>query len=119
MRKFPRLILFIGVLLLLAGCDYIPSGYIPIDDIHQSPGRYEGKEIKVKGKVTNISKLPFLKTKNYTLRDETGEITVFTEDTLPPMDETIAIKATVKAMAIIDDQTVGLRLEEVKKLPTL
>lgn len=117
MQLFRRVIIFSVALILLAGCDYMPFGYTPIGEINRSPGRYEGKESRVKGTVTGLSKLPFFETKNYTLRDETGEITVFTESTLPAMDETVAIKATVKTTAILGEQSFGLRLEEIKKLP--
>lgn len=109
--------LFIGALVLLAGCDYMPFGYTPIGEINRSPGRYEGKEIRVRGSVSDLSKLPFFDTKTYTLRDETGEITVFTESTLPAMGEMVGIKVAVKTMAIVDEQSFGLRLEEIKKLP--
>lgn len=118
MQLFKKTTLFIGALVLLAGCDYMPFGYTPIGEINRSPGRYEGKEIKVRGTVKDLSKLPFIDTKIYTLLDETGEITVFTKNTLPAMGETIAIKAAVKTTAIVDEQSFGLRLEEIKKLPT-
>ncbi|ALC18181.1 hypothetical protein DSOUD_3465 [Desulfuromonas soudanensis] len=95
----------------------MPFGYTPIGEINRSPGRFEGKEIRVRGTVTNLNKLPFLEIKIYTLRDETGEIAVFTESTLPAMGETIVIKAAVKTTAIVGDQSYGLRLEETKKLP--
>lgn len=117
MQLFGRAIIFSIVLILLAGCDYMPFGYTPIGEISLSPGRYEGTEIKVKGTVTDLSKLPFIESKNYTLRDETGEITVITESALPAMDETVAIKATVKTTAILGEKSFGLRLEEIEKLP--
>lgn len=117
MRNLLRVIVFIGFAMLLAGCDYMPFGYIPIAEINRNPGRYEGEEIKVKGTVTDLNKLPFFETKNYTLRDKAGEIIVFTEGTLPGMGETVAIRATVKTTAIIGEQSFGLRLEERKRLP--
>ena len=117
MQLLRRGIILIGVLILLAGCDYMPFGYTSIGEINRNPGRYEGKEVKVKGKVINISKLPFLETKIYMIRDETGEINVFTERNLPAMGETIAIRATVKTTAIFGEQSFGLRLQEKKKLP--
>lgn len=95
----------------------MPFGYTPVREINRSPGRYEEQEIIVKETVTGLSKLPFFEIKNYTLRDETGEIIVFTESTLPAMDETIAIRVTVKTAAILDEQSFGLRLKEIKRLP--
>jgi hypothetical protein len=117
MQTSRQLIIIIGILFLIAGCDYMPFGYTPIGEINRSPGRFEGKEIRVRGTVTNLNKLPFLEIKIYTLRDETGEITVFTESTLPAMGETIGVKVAVKTTAIVGEQSYGLRLEEIKKLP--
>jgi predicted glycosyl hydrolase (DUF1957 family) len=41
-----------------------------------------------------------------------------TEGTLPALNKQAAIKAQVKTMAIINEQSFGLRLIEVEKLPT-
>jgi hypothetical protein len=123
MRSYRKAILFAAVFplifLTVAGCDYLPFGYTPIGDINQNPGRYEGREVRVRGEVTSISKLPFLELKSYTMMDDSGEITVLTEGALPAMGDTVAIKADVKTTAIIDRESFGLRLEEIKKLPTL
>jgi predicted glycosyl hydrolase (DUF1957 family) len=56
--------------------------------------------------------------KSYILRDDSGEILVLTEGTLPALNKQAAIKAQVKTMAIINEQSFGLRLIEVEKLPT-
>ena len=105
------------IFLLLAGCDYLPVGFTPIGDIVKNPGSFEAKTIKVKGEVTEVLKLPMLEYKSYVLRDDSGEILVMTAESLPPLHEKLAIKAQVKTMAIINDQSIGLRLIEVKKLP--
>ncbi len=92
-------------------------GYTPIGEIVSSPGRFDGREIKVRGEVTQITKLPLIELKSYTLRDDSGEILVLTEETLPPLHEGAAIRAQVKTMAIIDGQSFGLRLIEIERLP--
>jgi len=104
-------------LLLLAGCDYLPFGYTPIGEILESPGRFEGEPVKVRGEVVEITKLPLIESKSYLLRDDTGTILVVTEGSLPALNKTVAVKAQVKTMAIIDKQSFGLRLVEVKRLP--
>ncbi|MEJ2698990.1 MAG: hypothetical protein P8Z70_04930 [Desulfuromonadales bacterium] len=115
----PRRILAVAaLLLLLGGCDYLPFNYTPIGDIIHHPGRFEGEQVKVRGKVTEITKLPFLEVMTYTLDDGSGKILVLTDDNLPPMDKTVAIKAKVLTMAIVDHQAIGLRLKELKRLPT-
>ncbi len=104
------------ILLLLAGCDYLPVGFTPIGEIVQNPGSFEGKTIKVKGEVTEVVKLPMFEYKSYVLRDDRGEILVMTTGTLPPLHKKTAIKAQVKTMAIINNQSIGLRLIEVARL---
>ena len=39
---------------MLAGCDYLPFGYTPIKDIVAAPANFDGKEVKLKGKVKEI-----------------------------------------------------------------
>lgn len=118
MRRRIALIFSFWLLLLLAGCDYLPFGFTPIGEIVQSPGSFEGKTIKVKGEVLEVTKIPLIEFKSYTLRDDSGEILVLTEGTLPTLNKKAAIKAQVKTMAIINEQSIGLRLIEVEKLPT-
>ncbi|MEZ4601236.1 MAG: hypothetical protein R2940_15710 [Syntrophotaleaceae bacterium] len=107
-----------SLLFLLAGCDYLPFGFTPIGEIVRNPGSFEGKTIKVRGEVTDVTQIPFLELKGYVLRDDSGEILVFTMETLPPLHEKTAIKAQVKTMAIINQQSFGLRLVEIERLPT-
>jgi hypothetical protein len=118
MRGRTGFIFCLLLLLLLDGCDYLPFGFTPIGEIVQSPGSFEGKTLKVKGEVTEVTKIPLLALKSYTLRDDSGEILVLTEGALPALNKQTAIKAQVKTMAIINEQSFGLRLIEVEKLPT-
>lgn len=103
--------------LALAGCDYLPFGYTPIKEIIAAPVQFEGKEVKLKGRAANITKLPILEIKIYTLQDGTGEIAVVTQGTLPAVNDSVALRGTVKSAAIIGGQSLGLRVEEVKRLP--
>ena len=48
--------------LLLAGCDYLPFGYTPLKEIVAAPAQFEGREVKVKGRVRDVIKLPILVT---------------------------------------------------------
>jgi len=115
--RIRRFFLFsLCLLFLLAACDYLPFGFTPIGDILQNPGSFEGKTIKVKGEVTEVIQLPMFEYKSFTLRDDSGEILVMTAGPLPPLHQKTAIKAQVKTMAIINEQSIGLRLIEVKRL---
>lgn len=103
-----------GVLTLTA-CDYLPFGYTPIKDIVAAPANFEGKEVKLKGRVKEAIKLPILG-KAFTLQGNGAEITVMTEGTLPSVNAEVALKGTVKSAVIIGGQSLGLRVEESKRL---
>ncbi len=107
--------LALGAAISLAGCDYLPFGYTPIKDILAAPANFEGKEVKVNGKVKDPIKLPILG-KAFVLHDAGGEITVMTEGNLPAANSEVALKGTVKSAAIIGGQSLGLRVEEIKRL---
>jgi hypothetical protein len=101
--------------LSLAGCDYLPWGYTHVKDIVAAPGKFEGTEVKLKGRVRSTHWV--LGIKAYTLREETGEITVVTDGTLPEQNEEVRLKGVVRTTAIIGGGwTVGLRVEEMKRL---
>jgi hypothetical protein len=101
--------------LLLAGCDYLPFGHTQVKDITAAPANFEGREVRLKGKVVSIVKLMGLKA--YTLQDATGEISVLTEGELPHSGATVALRGTVKSAVIIGGQSLGLRVEESRRLP--
>lgn len=97
---------------MLAGCDYF--GFTPIQDIVAAPAQFEGKEVKIKGRVTKAAKI--LALSGYNLRDETGEITVITYTRAPAENEEVAIKGKVKSAIILGGSAVGLRVEETQRL---
>ena len=105
----------IATVLWLAGCDALPVGVTPIRDITAAPTSFEGKAVKLKGKVTGITKLPLIDMKSYILRDDTGEITVTTQGALPAVNDGVGVRGTVKSTAIIGGQSLGLRVEESKR----
>lgn len=111
-----RALAFIMILLTLSGCDYLPFGYTPISEIVLHPAQFEGKEIKVKGKVSNVLKIPFVEIKLYTVKDEGGELTVITEGSLPATNQDIAIRAVVDNTMIIGGESLGLKLREIRRL---
>lgn len=108
--------LSVACAVVLAGCDYLPFGYTPIKEIIAAPASFEGKEVKVKGKVRDVIKLPILDLKAYTLYDEGGEIAVTTHGALPAANAEVALKGTVKSAVIVGGQSLGLRVEETKRL---
>ena len=106
----------IAAAMLLAGCDYLPFGYTPIKDIVAAPANFEGKEVKLKGKVKDISRLPIVELKSFVLQDDTGEISVHTQGDLPAVDDKMVLRGTVTSPAIIGGQALGLHVRETKRL---
>jgi hypothetical protein len=100
---------------VLAGCDYLPFGYTTIKEIAAAPGTFEGKEVKIKGRVVTAIKLPILG-QSFTVRDESGEIVVMTNGALPQEKAEVALTGIVKSAAIVGGQSIGLRIEETKRL---
>lgn len=100
---------------MLLGCSYLGVGITDIGDIVGNPSRFEGTEVRVKGKVVDVNKVPIIDLRLYTLRDATGEITVIAGDTLPALNSTAVVKAKVETTAIVQGQALGLRLTEIEK----
>ena len=103
-------------LLALSGCDYLPFGFTPVKEIVTSPAQFEGKEVRVKGKVKDIVKVPLVDLKLYVLDDGSGEVTVVTGENLPAVNETVSLKGVVESMAIMGGESIGLRIKETRRL---
>ena len=101
----------------VAGCDYLPFGYTSIREITTAPANFEGKEVKLKGEVKDLTKVPLLDLKSFVLQDGTGEIAVTTRGALPAMNAKVALTGTVASTAIIGGQSLGLHIREIKRLP--
>ena len=114
MKKWMALLLLVPV---VSACDYLPFGYTEIGRIRRQPAAFEGREVKVGGEVTEVSKIPFLEIRTFTLSDGTGEIVVFALDPLPPQGEKVALRGTVESAAIIGGEAFGVRIREAKRLP--
>lgn len=108
--------LIVALTLGLAGCDYLPFGYTTVKEISASPASFEGKEVKVKGKVKTVAK--FFGMQGFILQDETGEITVSTAtgSELPAAGAEVALRGTVHSAAIVGGSAMGLRIDETKRI---
>lgn len=111
-----RSILMLLLCAALAACTALGIGITHIGEIVANPSRFDNVEVRVKGKVTNVNKMPLLGLKLYTLRDDTGEMTVVAAgDTLPALDSTVVVRARVETAAIVQGEALGLRLTEVER----
>lgn len=100
--------------LALAGCDYLPFGYTPIREIVAAPANFEGREVKIKGTAKALLQLPGFRA--YLLEDDTVQVAVVTAGELPASGSAVTLKGTVKSAVIIGGQSLGLRVEETKRL---
>lgn len=111
MRKRRRTIGVLFVAALFAGAC---AGLLPtrIGDIHASPRQYDGKQVTVKGTVTEIADLVFVR--YFVVRDATGEIPVVTDRILPAKGETVTISGRVQEAFALGDQRLLVILESSK-----
>jgi hypothetical protein len=118
MKKFMTMIVLTGTL-VLASHQVNASEITPINDIIASPADFDGKEIKLKGVASDITRIPLLYLKSYVLKDNSGEITILTEAELPKSGEEIMIKAKVESFAIIKGESLGMMVMELERYPAL
>ncbi len=105
------------VALLLSGCQYLPFGFTPIGEISAKPAAFEGRQIKIHGKVTDVTKIPFVDVRGYMLRDDSGSIVVITQTSLPSIGQELALSGQVENALIIGGQSFGFAFREVERLP--
>ncbi len=103
------------VLLATVRCDAIDGGYTKIGEVVKNPSLFDGKEIKVRGKVVDVLKLPLVETKFYTVKDETGELLVIAGAATPDMGAEVRVRGTIDSMAIIGGKSFGLHLKESQR----
>ena len=103
-------------LLLLPGCSQLGIGFTKIGDLLANPQKYSAQEVRIRGKVTNVLKLPFVATKIYSIRDDSGEINVRTDREAPMVGAEVRVKGVLDTVATIGEQNVGLHLREVERL---
>lgn len=100
------LIFVIGVILSSCNTD------INIKQILDNPRDYDGKELQVKGQVTDIFSLIVIK--YFTLKDNTGVITVITDKPLPKKGSTLKVKGKVQEAFSLGDQQLIVIMESDK-----
>lgn len=112
--KHAFLAMSLAAALSLAGCDYLPFGYDTAREIAAAPGQFEGKEVRIKGNAR--APVQLLGLRAFVLADETGEITVSTAGTLPAAGTEVVVKGIVKSAVIVGGKSIGLHVEETKRL---
>lgn len=112
--------LSVAGLLVAGGCASLPLGFTEVREIKAAPASFEGKEVKLKGRLKVFAKVPLIEVALYSLDDGTGEIMVVPAEKSLPVDQgTIAISGVVESMAIVGGSSLGLHVKDARKLPIL
>lgn len=77
--------------------------------------KFEEKEVKVKGIVEGALRIPFTETVVYTLKDDSGTITVVGSGAKPKDGDQVRVKGVVTTSIKIGDQTIGIHVKENKR----
>ncbi len=94
------------------------SNTIDIGEIRADPGKYLGKECKVKGYVTRVLDIPFTSDDYFKINDETGEIWIFTHRGVPPENKEVKVTGVLERAITIMGIEIGyrIRLREIEFL---
>jgi hypothetical protein len=102
----------LGVLFLLSGC----AGVTPIRDLLNDPSRYDGKTVRVKGEVKGA--VGGLGVGAYEIRDETGRLTVVSDQNDPPRSgATVGVKGKFQALLSLGIKSLAVLREESRFNP--
>jgi hypothetical protein len=106
--KVPAVICLVCVLVIAAvSCDVRTTR---IGDIVSHPRDFAGKEVTISGEVTESFSMIFIK--YFMVRDDSGEIAVVTQRTLPAKGEKIKVKGSVKEAFSIGPETALVLVEK-------
>jgi hypothetical protein len=89
------------------GCDVLST--TPIGKIIENPREYSDRTLTISGEVAEAH--GFLVMKYFVLRDETGEIPVVTNKTLPKKGTKLKIKGIIKEAFAIGDRQLLVFIE--------
>jgi uncharacterized membrane protein YcgQ (UPF0703/DUF1980 family) len=95
------------IFFLIVGCA------TSIGKIKKAPYKFEGKNIKIKGRV--VSSLNLKDLKSFTIQDRTGNILVITNNWLPLKNDRIRVKGQINSQFLYKDKTMLVLIEKQLK----
>ena len=106
-----RLAVMMVATLLLAGC---AARSVKIGDLKVDPGRYDDRDVRVTGVVTNSWGVPLVPFQFYSVEDGTGEITVLSRSSssVPAKGARVQVRGKVGQVASMGGRTLGLHIQE-------
>jgi hypothetical protein len=116
MMKTSLAAMLAAMLLTSVSCSRIDVGFTRIGDLLAAQREYSGRQVKVRGDVTDVFKLPFVSIKMFKLRDASGEIVVFTDREPPFAGATgVRVKGVLDTIASIGERNIGVHLREIER----
>jgi hypothetical protein len=107
----PRQVLPFLLVLLISGC----AGVTPIRDLLNDPSRYDGKTVRIQGKVKGS--VGGLGIGAYEVTDQTGTLAVVSDQSDPPRSGTdIGVKGRFDALLNLGFRSVSVLREESRSL---
>ena len=107
------------MLIVLSACgpgQTPPVIFHKISDVKDKPTDWEGRSVRLRGRVSGLLSVPFTTIKAYELTDDSGAIYVVAESNLPSTGEQVAILGKVKNMVIVGNASMGLVVLEGRRL---
>lgn len=117
-RNWIKTLFLVLTLTGLQGCTEKnpPEVFHTVSKILASPAEWEGRQVRLKGTVSGLFSVAFVDHKVYSLKDETGEITVLAMVQAPALGERVAITGVAKNLVMIGTFSTGLVIYEKARL---
>ncbi len=100
----------LAAILLLTGC----AGVTPIRDLLNDPSEYDGKTVRIEGKVRGAA--GGLGVGAYEVEDETGRLTVVSENDPPRTGAEVGVKGKFQALLSLGIKSLAVLREESRNL---
>ena len=104
-----RMLIATAALVLLGSCSLLPA---KVSEIQRHPGRYDNHVVTLRGKATEVTKMPFMEEGMYRLDDGSGTILVLTRKSLPQEGASVLVRGKVRSALKIGDKSYGLVVHE-------
>lgn len=112
LRRSMSPLVLAATLALLAGC----ASVTPIRQLLDDPGRYDGKSVKIEGRVRESAGAFGLGT--YQVQDNTGTLTVVSENNgAPRTGDRIGVQGIFQALFTLGSQSLAVLREQSRSFP--
>ncbi len=96
-RRLAGIMLAVAAGVVLGGCN--PMNITPINEIIASPASFDGQEVVLHGVAKESVRFPLSNLRAYVLKDESGEIDIWTKSDLPRVNEEVSVRVKVANVA--------------------